>query len=194
MGGSLAGAIPVQGGVTGPSVSAQICPNGEFAVLEDGAGETTDPFVLHLDTATSPFGTNYRYIAFQDPANSVSGNIEAVMGAAAASPGTYNSLDGACGLLTVCAYLSPTGSGCEDAAAPTCSLGRCYQARGVKSCDRSASASQTAQGSWTLTLTSVAPYVANGVTTLYHTVHGSLTAALVGIAPSVGTATLSVTF
>jgi hypothetical protein len=145
MGGSLAGAVPVQGGVTGPSVSAQICPNGEFAVLEDGAGETTDPFVLHLDTATSPFGTNYRYIAFQDPANSVSGNIEAVMGATAASPGTYNSSDGACGLLTVCAYLSPAGSRCEDAGAPTCSLGRCYQAQGVKSCDRSASASQTSQ-------------------------------------------------
>ena len=80
MGGSRAGAVPAHGGVTGPSVRAAFCPDGEFAVLENGEGATPDPFLFHLDTGTSPVGTSYPFTMFQDPANTASGNIEAIMG------------------------------------------------------------------------------------------------------------------
>ena len=194
MGGSRAGAVPAHGGVTGPSVRAAFCPDGEFAVLENGEGATPDPFLFHLDTGTSPVGTSYPFTMFQDPANTASGNIEAIMGVPAGRPGTYSDANGACGLVSVCAYVISTGSDCEDAGTSTCSTAWCYQALGAKSCDPTRTGSQPPQGSWTLTLTSIAPYAAGGLTTPDSTVHGSLMATLVGVAPSVGTATLSVTF
>jgi hypothetical protein len=200
-GNTLPGSVPLRGGVTGPNISGQICTNGSFAVVESLAGTgATDPFAITLGTspsASSAAGNSW--IVFQSPEGATSGEAEAVIGLNAASPGTYSSADGACAYVIVCAdmpYTSNPPPVCGDGGTcvPTQALSQCYQAQGPTSCDGEKSAT-TVIGSWSLTLTSVAPGVEDSaIGTLDQTAHGSLTATLVADDPRLGGATLSVTF
>jgi hypothetical protein len=204
-------AVPAFGSFSGPELSGAICSGGAFAFLEHTSGSLSTPsqLILIIDPALS--GNPADFIHFATPVDATGGELTILAGVSAATPGTYPS-SGACGGVALCVYLPvPTSVDCGDAGAPTscpegCSLQgpgtgptcmpdtpeNCYSAQGSSDC---VYGTQTPNGSWTLTLTSVVPYGGgDGGPGDYFVVHGTLTSIMVGDDASLGSANLSVGF
>jgi hypothetical protein len=156
------------------------------------------------------------------PASTVGATLTGTMAIAALAPGVYKSTDasncgsvaftygtlvdpvGACNVPPSPNYTCPAGCTisytCPDASfgGQGCCIPLAttyvYQANGA-ACSQF-NGPQTAEGSWTLTLTSVNAY-ADGATQFgeaLYVAHGSFTATMKGTADTTGTATLSLTF
>jgi hypothetical protein len=205
-------ATPAFGHVSGSTVNGDVCLGGAFVYLEHTQASLSvdSQFLLIIDSSYSDGpATN---VQFQTPTNATSGDLTIDVGVSAASPGVYGSAQGSCGGVVFCAELPiPASVNCGDAAAPmSCPPGcalqgpalgptcmpvgpeNCYQAQAASDC---VVGTKSPQGSWTLVLTSVAPYGgADGGPGSRFIVHGALEATIVGAAAGLGTANLSMYF
>lgn len=191
-GGGVSGtpACPALGNVSGPGLSGDICAE---VVLERGL---TIPSQLLLIT-TSSLDNNRPPIHVTTPANATAGALKIVTGVSMATSGVYPSRDpsrGTCGGVWFCVTLPvPTSVDCDAAAgspSPCPIPENCYAAQAPADCVGNL---QTPEGSWTLTLTSLAPNGDGGAGTQY-LVHGTFTATMIGEDAGLGTAELSMTF
>jgi len=203
-------AVPAFGTFMGPALSGDICAAGAFAYLERSTGSLTTPsqLLLIIDSALS--GNPSGFFQFTTPANAVGADLTILAGVSQATPGTYPS-SGACGGVAFCVYLPVPPVDCGDASAPTnCPAGcdpvgpvsgptcmptqpeDCYVAQGASDC---VYGTQTPEGSWSLTLTSVVPHHgADGGLDSDYVVHGTFATTMIGDDAGLGTANLSVNF
>jgi hypothetical protein len=211
-GGPYPYAVPAFGTVAGPDLNGNICVGGAFAYLQRIVGSATMPnqFIIGI-----PTGSQADFVRFKAPANATGGELSFEVGVSAGISGTNSSV-GACGGGEFCIELPvPPSVDCADASPTTCPPGcefmgpsvgppfsspictptipeDCYRARGASDC---VSGTQTPEGSWTVTLTSVVPYDGeDGGPGTNYVVHGSLQATLVGDDAGLGTAELSLSF
>jgi hypothetical protein len=205
------------GTVSGTDLGATFCNVG-FPLYEQTYGNPANQIYLAIDT-NSPSAVATMHL----PTGAVSGTVTGLIQVPAAAPGVYGSSDASlCGALSF-SYGLPVASEteCEADAGPngTCPTGclftylcppsdagfegPCcvplattfvYQAGAATSCN---GAAQAVLGSWTLTLSSVAPYAGDagyqyGLPS--YVAHGTLTATLTGTTGTTGTASLSLSF
>jgi len=188
--------VPVSGSFTGTDLAGYVCAGGAFAYLEKTPNTSVAASQLLLIIDSSFSGNPATMLQFQMPAGVTSGDLTILAGVSAATPGTYGSANGACGGVVLCAELAlPPGLDCGDASSdcpPGCALEgpvsgptcmpeapeTCYEAQAASDC---VDGTQTVEGSWTATLTSVEPYDAEGGASLdRYVVHGSFTTTMVG--------------
>ena len=201
--------------VTGDALSAATCPNGAYAYVEAAEGSTaTSPYFLFMSYTLSEGAPQGPDFVFASPSDALDGQVDVMIGLASASPGQYSSPAGySCGSVVFDYSLPiPAGLTCDGGSPPSCPpscLSVCsgfgcepctseqpevlYLAKGSTDCLGN---SQTATGSWALSLTSVEPNdggASSGGS--YFLAHGSLTATLLG-GPDSGTvpADFSVSF
>jgi hypothetical protein len=199
-GGLSAGGGPENFGVNGgtfssPDLEAVICRNGAFAYLEPlGSSSLPNQFLMVVDGsfyggAASPFQV-------QKPANASSGQLGVNVQLGGASPGVYRNGD-TCGQMSIsvtppipssvnCASDAAGSSVCPPGCVLTGPIGGnlvcmpltqqiSYQANTASDC---MGGSVVAEGSWTLTLTSVA--APTSVVDSRSAIHGTLSAKLLG--------------
>jgi hypothetical protein len=207
------GSSAVSGSVTGGAdLSATLCPGGASAYFERAPDYSSSPFFFELNYNTNVSNPAVDF-TFESPQNALGGALNVALGIDSIGPGTLGSPAGSgdCGAITFLYSLPPSPSiDCDGGTATSCpeGCGRICPASGCSgipcapntpSVSFTASGSTSAcigdagsspQGSWTLTLTSIADGgVGLGVP------HGTLAATLVetdGATP--GTASLSLSF
>ena len=186
------------GTFSGADLDGYICTGGAIAYMErtQASSYVGSQLLVIIDTALT--GTPANRLQFDKPANATGGMLTIMAGVGSATPGTYSSSNGSsCGSLAFCTYLPlPAGVQCPDDAGacnsryyamlgpimgPTCQPVTpevCYEAKAASSC---LPGSQSPLGSWTLTLTSVTPYVSDAGSSgmSYYVVHGSFVATMV---------------
>jgi hypothetical protein len=191
-----AGSSPAIGSFVGSQLNGAFCTDGAYAFLEQTSGSSSAPAQLRMEIDT---GNGSGSCELQSPSGATDCNLEFSAGVAAAAPGTYQSSDGGgCdGLVLNATYPTPSVD-CQGVVYPAlcpagCSYGMgasgvpalCvptpgqqigYVAQAAGNCLDTESYSKL--GSWTLTLTSVAPGGAGSPSDRY-TVHGSLDATVV---------------
>jgi hypothetical protein len=200
---------PAYGSFAGPELSGNLCVGGAVAYLErtSSSRTTSGQLVLIINT----FSANTFHVT--DPADATGAGLSILAGVSAATPGTYPS-NASCGSIAFCVDLPvPSWVECGDAAAPTtcppgCSLfgpvsgptctpttpEDCYVSQAVNDC---AYGTQSPTGSWTVTLTSVQPYDAEGSDSdADYVVHGTFLASMIAAGDDAGprTASLSLSF
>jgi hypothetical protein len=199
------------GSTTGASVSASVC-NAEV-LLSDFNGASSS-LLLSVDSTSAFASTTVRL-----PAGALAGTLTGSIGVGTPTAGVYASSDAqACGSLTFSYGTVDAGAGncdvgpssacppgcasiffCPDAAAIPCCVPLAttyvYQAVAASTCY--GGGTQTALGSWKLTLTSVTPYADDASAEYgqsFYLAHGTLTATLQGTTDTTDTASLSLTF
>ncbi|HEY2510013.1 MAG TPA: hypothetical protein VGI39_04130 [Polyangiaceae bacterium] len=199
------------GSANAPGVSLSFC-NAE-AQVESNYG----PILFSVDSTTASFATAEVHL----PAGAVGASITGSIGLEAPAAGVYKSSDAnACGGLTL-RYETPlaTQSACQVDANASCptgctstyfcgnAQGPCcvplatafaYQAAAASVCTGGGTSTpQPALGDWTLTLTSVTPYVGDAGPPYggaAYLAHGTLTAHLQGTADTTDSAEVDLTF
>jgi hypothetical protein len=203
----------VSGSIVGPGLDAVVNPGGAHAYLERTPGSISVAAGFWLAVFSNLSLPASSTMTIQVPSDATGSLLTAFVAVSSPTPGTYTSSDlSTCSGIAFCAWLPvPASVDCADGGetecppgcalqgpvmAPTClpvAPELCFSADGTDC----AGESLGAQGSWTVTLTSVTPCADNPASdgdSLY-VVHGSLTATLVGDADA-GTApaTLSLSF
>lgn len=209
---------PASGNVTaGAALQATICPGAAAVELvRESISSPSSPLHLEIIDQSGPPPNSGFAVAV--PANATRAGLAGVIGIATAAPGTYRESDvGTCGSVVVCAELpipsavvdacqaakQPCPAGCEVPAnfpgAPGCVaslIERCFNAAASAACP--GLMTKPPGGSWTLTLTSVAPFalVDGGTVAGTFEVHGTFSATLVGTGENGadGSGTLSLSF
>jgi len=184
---------PATGCVTGPDLNAVLCPGGALARFESaGAVYDTAPYFLILDFNVGSGSAGD--FSFLTPVGGSGGELTVTLGVGSLIPGTYTSPGGQdCGGVAF-TYGVPSSAGCDGGTACT-TTAVSYTAQGSDDCIGD---SQTAQGSWTLVLTSITAFDAGsggGIT--YYTPHGTFTTTMIpygAVDAGAATATLSVSF
>jgi hypothetical protein len=209
------GSFPASGSFVGSDLNGAVCTDGAYGILEQTSGSISVPSQLEMYIDTGNGSGNCR---LQSPSGATDCNLEFSAAVAAAAPGTYASSDGGgCDSLVLNAIYPTLSVDCQGVVYPAqcpagCSYGitaaslpaPCvptpgrqigYVAQAGGNCLDTESYSKL--GSWTLTLTSVAPEDSGR-----YAAHGSLDATVVtgydlnsgAINGPVATATLSMTF
>jgi hypothetical protein len=204
-------ASAASGTVVGGDLNAVLCPGGASAYVESaGARYDTVPYFMMIEWT---LGSGIADFDFQSPAGASNGELSVMVGLNSAGPGEYSSPGGQdCGSLAFTYFLpvppgvncgTDTGPNCPPGCGSACSGFGCtpctpqqpsvsYTAKGPTDCMGN---SQTAIGSWQLSLTSVVPGTSGtGSGLSYFTPHGTFTAAMVASDGGSDTATLSVSF
>lgn len=188
------------GSLSSTNLDAVICTGGAFAYMERTQASSYVGSQLLVIIDSSLYGNSANNFQFKTPADATGADLSILAGVNAAIPGTYASSKGqSCGSLVFCMYLPlPAAVHCPDDAgvcdSQYCSMQGsvmnpqcgpvtpevCYQAQGTSNC---LPGSETPIGSWTLTLTSVTPYVsdAGSGSMSYYVVHGTLTATMIEV-------------
>ena len=212
----IAGLTPVRrpAASPGPGVNGVVCTGGAFAYVQstpapDGGAPQIALYIDNVD-----IGAAGDRIRFADPANALAGDVHIDIGLATASAGTYDATQ-TCGSVVLnvdlpvpatvnCATDASVSSdadcppGCQATGSfsgPACAPLEpeiTYAATASSDC---VGDSTTPEGSWTLTLTSVAPYPedAGSGDSSYYQVHGNLASTLANQAADAGTANVSIT-
>jgi hypothetical protein len=197
-------ASPATGTLSGPNLSADVCVGGTFAYLER---TVYGRLIMIINSASEEDGVRFRL-----PTDALRADFATLLGVSTATPGTYSSANGDCGGIALCIYFPvPPSVDCGDSSVdcpPGCGLEgpvsdplcmpinpeTCYEANAASDCVGAA----TQQGSWTLKLVSVGPFVVtDGGTAGEGTfpVHGTFNAKMPSDADAgTGTATLDLTF
>jgi hypothetical protein len=206
---SIPSSVPASGSFMGPGLSGEVCAGGAFAdlLLTRASDSSPSQFLVTIDDDASGSPADFNLMS---PADATVG-FEIQIGVSAAAPGTYASTK-TCGNESFCVYFPvPASVNCGNATAPTscppgCSLvgavsaptcmpvapENCYVAQAASDC---LGDTVTPEGSWTLTLTSVAPYDGgDGGPGTHYVVHGSFTTSMVGQGAGLGTMDLSLSF
>lgn len=201
-----------QGSATGTGVSASFC-NTSVAMSGPAGGTQSGRLIFAIDS-TAPFAST----ALALPAGALAGVLTGSIQVKAPTAGVYRSSDAQiCGTLSFSyGTLAVPGASCRsDASSSACPKGCtstyvCGNASAVPCCvplantfvyEATAASSctggtQPSLGSWTLTLTEVAPYreAANPYGQVSYVVHGTLSAVLKGTTDTTGTTNLSLGF
>ena len=207
---------PANGTVSGPDLSAVLCPGGASArILSAGASYDTEPYIFELDYTVGT-ATEVQPFTFASPAGANDGELSVLLGLPSAGPGEYDSSSGQCGSLAFTYYLPvPPTVDCDAGQPPACPLGcstlcsgfgclPCspqppavsYTAEGAADCIGGA---QAAIGSWHLSLTSVTAAAADAGPSdgdaRNYLPHGTFTATMPADGDAgAGSAALSVSF
>jgi hypothetical protein len=176
------------GTISGPGVSADICSGDTFAYFEPAQGSPTGSLTV-INSEFDPGG-----VQFTMPSDAVAGGLSSFFGNFP-NPGVSSSAKGDCGTVAFCATLPTPATVVCDAGAGSCAPHDCYVATSASNCLMPT----TPRGSWTLTLTSIGPFVPIDGGTFGEgrsEVHGTLTATLESDPPDTtkGPATLRVSF
>jgi hypothetical protein len=210
--------VPASGNVTaGAALQATICPGATAVELvHESISSPSSPLYLEIIDQSGPPPASGFPVAI--PANATRASLAGIIGigVATAAPGTYRQSDvGACGKVGVCAELpiapavvdacqaahAPCPAGCEasvnsPAFCVASLIERCFNAAATAVCR--GLIPTPAGGSWTLTLTSVAPFgaVDGGNVEGTFDVHGTFSATVVGTGENGadGSGTLSLSF
>jgi hypothetical protein len=204
---------PASGTATGTSRRAAICPGGVYARVEPaGARYDTAPFFFFLSYTVGSLSVVEPF-DFQSPPGASHGEVDVMVGLAAAAPGSYSSPAGSdCGALVFTYYLPvPPSVSCDGGVPPNCPKGcgticsgfgcaPCtpqepavsFVGRGSANCIGS---TQSPLGSWQLSLSAVtANDAGTGPGVTYFTPHGTFTANLVGADNASETMTITASF
>jgi hypothetical protein len=196
------------GTFVGPSTNSVIC-HATASLYRSPYTTPPNQLLLMLNSSDSPDD-----ITFQSPPGAVDGLLTGMLSVSAAAAGTYGSATGGpCGGLVFSYDLPvPPSVDCEGGAPPSCPPGcttvcsgfgcepcspaapeDSYETYGTTDC---LGDTQTTQGSWTATLTSVVPYSgpAVGASGAYYVVHGTFTANMTDGDAGADTAVLDLSF